>query len=302
MKSDQTTGAAGGVDVDTQFKELLRPPGTAWPTVILFFVCLGGLGLVSYFGVMGQIPFWVCTIVNSIFSFLMFSVAHDATHNAISRTKWLNDTLGHIGLMFFGPFSPLPVARWIHIQHHRFTNDPELDPDAYAHKSDWLTPLRWMNFDYYYTQYFLKHGGKQVKRHAVHLIVHFLVVLGAIGFGVWMGYGLELLMLWLLPTRINSFLFELMFVYLPHGPFETKAQDDPFKATSIRQGWEVLLTPLMAYQNYHLAHHLYPTAPFYNNIKIWNLKLEEHMSKDPAICSAFERWPEGSKMGRTATI
>jgi beta-carotene hydroxylase len=292
MNSNPNTGAAGVADIETQFKELLRPTKLAWPTVILFFASLGGLALASYLAVTGQIPLWVGLIINSILSFFLFSVAHDATHNAISRTKWINDTLGHIGMVFFGPFSPLPVARWIHIQHHRFTNDPDLDPDAYAHKRDWLTPLRWMNFDYYYTCYFLKHGGKQVKRLAPHLIVHFLVVMASIGYGVWLGYGLEILLLWLLPTRINSFLFELVFVYLPHGPFETKAQDDPYQATSIREGCEWLLTPLMAYQNYHLAHHLYPTAPFYNNIKIWNLKREEHMSNDPAICSTFTRWPE----------
>ena len=131
MKSDQSTSTAGAVDIDTQFKELLRPSKTAWPTVILFFVCLAGLGGVSYLGVIGQLPLWICLIINSVFSFLLFSVAHDATHNAISRSKWLNDTLGHIGLVFFGPFSPLPVARWIHIQHHRYTNDPELDPAYY---------------------------------------------------------------------------------------------------------------------------------------------------------------------------
>lgn len=54
---------------------------------------------------------------------------------------------------------------------------------------------------------------------------------------------------------------------------------NPFQATTIRRGWEWLLTPLMVYQNYHLIHHLYPTIPFYNYLKV------------PAVQSAFGLTP-----------
>jgi fatty acid desaturase len=86
MNSNPNTGAAGVAGIETQFKELLRPTKLAWPTVILFFVSLGGLALASYLAVTGQIPLWVGLIINSILSFFLLSVAHDATHNAISRT------------------------------------------------------------------------------------------------------------------------------------------------------------------------------------------------------------------------
>lgn len=287
-----TMSTTDSASVESEYKKLTDTPRFAWPTIILFIVCLSGFAWVSYLGVQGGIPLWGCMLINSVFSYLLFSVAHDATHNAISKVASVNNMLGHIGILFFGPLSPLPVARWIHMQHHRYTNDPELDPDVFAHKMDWLTPLRWANFDYFYTLYFLKHGGKALKRNAPQLIIHILVVVSSVSILVWMGYGLEVLMLWILPTRINSILFEIMFVYLPHGPFDTKAQDDPYKATSIRQGLEWLLTPLMTYQNYHLAHHLYPKAPFYNNLKIWKLKEKEHLSKNPRICKAFSKWPE----------
>ena len=47
--------------------------------------------------------------------------------------------------------SPVPffrMFRYIHMQHHRFTNDGERDPDHYAGRgSKWLLPLRWATLD-----------------------------------------------------------------------------------------------------------------------------------------------------------
>jgi len=57
-----------------------------------------------------------------------------------------------------------------------------------------------------------------------------------------------------------------------------------------------LLTPLFVYQNYHLIHHLYPTAPFYNYIKIWRLKHEELNAQNPAIQVGFGLTPLNRKV------
>ena len=48
------------------------------------------------------------------------------------------------------------------------------------------------------------------------------------------GCGYEVLMLWLLPTRIALFLVALVFVFLPHYPGVVSQQDDPFMATRIK--------------------------------------------------------------------
>ena len=72
------------------------------------------------------------------------------------------------------------------------------------------------------------------------------------------------------------------FVYLPHVPNEVTEQEDVYRSTSNRVGMEWLLSPLMGYQNYHLAHHLYPDIPFYRMVKVWNSRLDEHLSHDPA--------------------
>ena len=99
-------------------------------------------------------------------------------------------------------------------------------------------------------------------------------------------------MLWLLPTRIALFLVALVFVFLPHYPGVVSQQDDPFMATTMRKGWEWLLTPLLVYQNYHLIHHLYPTVPFYKTHDVWYLKYDQLSDGNISYQSAFKMAPE----------
>lgn len=117
---------------------------------------------------------------------------------------------------------------------------------------------------------------------AVGALINGLLVAAA-----YAGFFLEALMLWIVPTRISSFPFVAMFVYLPHAPFTHTAQQDEYRASNIRAGWEWLLTPLMTFQNYHLVHHLYPRAPFYRMLTIWNGRLSEHLARDPFFVKTF---------------
>jgi fatty acid desaturase len=84
----------------------------------------------------------------------------------------------------------------------------------------------------------------------------------------------------------------LAFDFLPHYPHQAKSPDEKYQSTSNRIGWEWLLTPLFIYQNYHLVHHLYPTAPFYRNLKLWHAKKQFHEAQNPALVDAFSLRPK----------
>ena len=274
-----------------EFRALLRPPVVAWPTITLFLACLSGLVGVAALALSEQIPLAVGALINGIIVYFLFSVVHDASHRAVSEIGWLNEVVGHIGLFFFGPLAPFDFARWIHMQHHRFTNDADRDPDHFGHKMDLFTPLRWLNFDYYYTKFFLGQAGDIRRKYSGRVLAQVLLIISLLGAAAYSGFFLEALMLWIVPTRISSFLFVAMFVYLPHAPFTHTAQQDEYRASNIRAGWEWLLTPLMTFQNYHLVHHLYPRAPFYRMLTIWNARLAEHLARDPFFVTTFGTTP-----------
>lgn len=263
------------------FRDLTTSPRIAIPTVLLFFVCMAGLAIVTSLSLSGVLLLWQGAILNGLVVYFLFSVVHDSSHGAISKNKFVNDIFGHIGMLFFGPLAPFNLARWIHMQHHRFTNDHVKDPDYFGHKMDIWAPLRWANFDFFYTLYFLRNGGPMRQKFALRTAIQFAVVIMAIVLAFQLGFGKETVLLWLVPTRISSFLFVAAFVYLPHAPFSVTAQEDEYKASNIRAGLEWLLTPLLTYQNYHLVHHLYPRAPFYRMIKIWNARRAYHLSRQP---------------------
>ncbi len=270
-----------------EFKAMINGATIAWPTVILFVLCMGGIFTVNVLALQGQLALWQGMVLNGICTYFLFSVVHDSSHGSISTHKRFNDALGHIGMLFFGPLATLTLARWIHMQHHRLTNVEGKDPDFFGHKIDMWMPLRWMSFDFYYTKFFLEQAGSIRKKFMARLIIQVSAVVLIVVLCVYFGYGWEVTMLWLLPTRISSVLFVMMFVYLPHVPFKVSAPEDEYQASSIRPGLEWLLSPLMVYQNYHLVHHLYPRAPFYRMQKIWNARLDYHLSKQPFFTGPF---------------
>lgn len=266
-----------------RLNRLKSAPAVAWPTVALFVVCCMVIGLVWYAGITRRLPLWQGTLINGIAAYFLFSVVHDSSHLAVSRNKLLNEALGRVGLVYFAPLAPMDVARYIHMSHHRYTNDPARDPDAYSHKLDWLFPLRWLNFDYFYTIWFFTKGGDFARRKYGALALYAAFILGSCAVIVAQGYWKELLMLWFLPTRISSFLFVLVFSYLTHQPFETTGRENEYKATALRLGADWFWGPVMTNHNYHLIHHLYPGAPFYNYRKIMVLKRSDILTKEPLM-------------------
>ena len=274
------------------FSQILTSPKIAVPTLLLGIGLISGMTASWYYALQGVLPMWAGCVINGVLAYGMFSLAHEGLHRAISSISWVNELVGGIGLFFLLPYAPMPVARWIHMQHHRFTN-AQTDPDRFTHDSPaWQIPIRWSNFDLYYLVYFVKHGGKVRDKHFALVVSYVAAVLAVIVSATYAGYGYELLMLWLLPTRIALFLVSLVFVYLPHYPGVVSQDEDPFMASTMRMGWEWLLTPLLVYHNYHLIHHLYPTVPFYRMHDVWYLKYDELSAANVSYQKAFGMAPE----------
>ena len=114
------------------FKKLKQRPKVAWPTVALLVAAFVIFGLSTYAYVAGTLALGWAMLLNVIASYLAFPVAHDATHSAVFANRRLNDWAGRLSMLLLEPGPFFPVFRFIHMQHHRFTNDPEKDPDVYS--------------------------------------------------------------------------------------------------------------------------------------------------------------------------
>ncbi len=292
-KSENFLGLRGN---NQEFKKLCRGPKFALPTFLLFLVCAAGtIGTIvgTLTGVL-EIPYWVAGIIMGLVGYFQFSVIHDASHRAFSSIQWLNELMGNMALLVTGSPMGITTLRRVHIQHHVYANGPK-DPDHWVHHGSIFTfPFRWATFELYYVYFYFTTLQPRPAKEVRGVLMGLVGAATIITTLIIQGYGEEVFWLWFIPGRIATFLIATAFVFLPHFPHEVAQNEDPYRASTIRSGWEWLLTPLLAFQNYHLIHHLYPTAPFYQMGKIWRIKSKEKefMDKNPAVVDAFGFTPK----------
>lgn len=251
--------------------EELAVPSLAWPTVLL---CVASLALWASAGAayaQGVLALWQSFPLSAAGIYGAFTPMHDAVHNAVSRNRALNDAVGHLAAIPF--IVGLPLFRFVHINHHRYNNDDDNDPDMWAGEGPTLLlPLRWATVLQYYVHWIISrfayekaHGGLSAALgKATSLAQPASLVLAVLLAVAWLDARL-LWAVWLGPVLAASTWLMYLFDYVPHRPHGVSDRENPYLATNLTRGlfavWE--LSFLMLYQNMHLIHHLYPSVPFY---------------------------------------
>lgn len=270
------------LDKVERLRALTYPPFLAWPTFWMWAVAMVGVVICDVLALRGDLSYYIACVLNVAFMYPLFGVIHDATHRAISSNAILNDWIGRLGLLLIAPHGTLGMFRWAHMQHHRYTNGPK-DPDQWVHGRWWTLPFRWMSFDIGYLLFIPRKGdalGKRQLRSTFIALAGLLVLIATL---VWAGYGLEVLVLWLIPSRLTMMLFGCVFFWLPHVKDDISAQENLTLASTMRLGGERWLGPLLQFHNYHLLHHLYPSSPPYQHPRIWKLIEPELRQRDLAV-------------------
>ncbi|HWU31863.1 MAG TPA: fatty acid desaturase, partial [Marmoricola sp.] len=268
-----------------------RVPTVAWPTVALY------LGTLAMF-VVEMLGFfawdwsrWATVPMGAAVTFLMFSVLHETTHHATSTNTRFNNALGHLSVPLVVLWATYPLVKFIHIEHHRNTNEPKsIDPDAWCEEGPaWLLPLRLATIDLWYVIFYLRRLKDRPRREVATTFSVFSVVMVAFAAIIASGYGMTLLWAFLIPNRIGILILAWWFDYLPHHGLTKTQREDKYQATRIRVGGEAVLTPLFVYQNYHLVHHLHPSIPFYRYVRAWRRNEQAYLDRNAAISTWFGR-------------
>lgn len=242
-----------------------RIPTAAWPTIFLFILGItlwvGGMFAVS----MELMPLWLAPISGFIGIYLLYVVMHDACHSSLTNKRWINTVIGSIAsLPYLGAY---PLYRFAHLKHHQHTNHEKDDPDFWSAQTPHL--VKWMTQDWRYIK--LYHNSRKyftltqriqnIGLPAIWLVfVVFLLI---------SGFWPVVILGWLLPWRLAVTWLSFAFNYLPHTPHLITQHDNRFAATvCLQPRW---LKWIMMFQNYHIIHHLYPSAPFYRMEKMWDI-------------------------------
>jgi len=282
------------IDSEYEFRRLMTRPRFAVPTILLFVLIVIAFVTASVLAINGTLPMFWAFVINTTCSYLAYTVLHEASHGLISTNRFLNDNIGRVGFLLVTLTPFFRTYRFLHMTHHRHTNDPDKDPDYFCGGGRaWTLPLRWMLMDSAYIATYFRAGGYSSRPLAEKVEFWLAVLFGAaiLTTVCVMGWIVPFLVLYLIPTRVAQFFLAITFDYLPHFPHGAKAQDNKYQATNNRIGLDWLFAPLFVGQNYHLSHHLYPGAPFYRYKKVWLSRKTQHEARNPALVDGYRLAP-----------
>lgn len=297
MRVEQEVGMStvGALDRPAQqaARQALPDPGEsvprlALPTVTVFLVALTAFVLSTVGYVQGWSPAWVTIPINGAVSFVMFTVVHDAIHYSISTARWVNGLIGRLAWLLIVPIFAFPVYAYVHIEHHRYANDDDNDPDAWAsHTPAWQIPLRWPFPEVWYGRYVFPRLLSRPKPEIIETFVLMALCVAGLITAIVTGHLWTLAVVFLIPQRIGVFFLVWWFDWLPHHGLADTQRSNRYGATRARVGMEWLYTPLMLSQNYHLVHHLHPSVPFYRYLPTWRRNEEAYLEREAVISTVF---------------
>lgn len=282
---------------------LLQIPFIAVPTVA--YLIFDGLlyGLLVWLALHLYISTFQAVILISIVMFMSFTPGHDAAHESVSTNSFINGIIGRISFQIMGPIAVFIGWKTLHLRHHKFTNDPDKDPDRYACNGPvFLLPFRWLTTIYQYVWHWLNLADEpgiislRDKIEAImNLTLNALICVLCYDFG----YFYEIYFYWMLPSTFCHAMLVFAFDFLPHFQHSITPTENRYKTTSNIETYSIfepLLTIILHYQNYHLLHHLYPTVPFYRYKAKWEeKKIDLKQRNYPVLLFKFNATAEKQK-------
>ena len=275
MKQDQVWADEGGElaklrAVEAQGRAVAQSLSGhfAWRTVLLFAGILAGVSAVAALTVTGHLSYWAAIPINAFLIYLIFTPLHEAVHDNIvsrsTRNRWLESLIGHVsGFVLLAPY---PGFRYLHLHHHQHTNDPVEDPDYWVKSNNYLMViLRCMVIQPVYIIHLYKIARDPVAMRAfIDEMIYVAAYIPVIAAAYWLGFGNNLMLLWVLPGYIGVVMCPLMFDWPVHHPHTARGRFNDSAILLFPKSIRWFMDPIFCGHAYHLMHHLYPRIPFYH--------------------------------------
>jgi fatty acid desaturase len=233
----------------------------------------GHLGLIGLCGwlIAAGVPGWQLVLpVQGILLVFLFTLLHETVHQTPFRSHWLNVGVGWLCALVLA--LPYNWFRYFHFAHHRFTQDPDNDPELASPKPEtwwqylwhvsglpvWkshvttlLTNAAGRNADAYVPE----RGRGKVRREAqVMLAVYAVMALAS-----WLASSTLLVWVWIVPLLLGQ-PFLRLYLLAEHGRC-------PLVANMLENSRTTFTNRVVRFlawnMPYHAEHHAYPAVPFH---------------------------------------
>lgn len=242
-----------------------------WPTLVLIVGCTALILLICVLG--SKLPLWLAVATLSVLLALHSSIQHEVLHGHPTRKQWLNELMVFIPFGILIPYIRFRDSHLVHHQDERLT-DPYDDPE-----SNYMDPKVWHRLPLW-VQGVLKFNNTLFGRILIGPLV-----------GLWCFYKADLaairrrerdvvqayclhaigLVLWLLWMHVYSTLpiwanlgaaYAALSLLRVRTFLEHQAHVDVKGRTVIVED-RGFFAFLFLNNNFHLVHHTYPKAPWY---------------------------------------
>ena len=209
----------------------------------------------------GTLSVWIAFPIATLNVMLCYLPSHEAQHDIIARPgdrlRWLNELVGHVSTIPL--VLPYRVARLTHLEHHKHTNDPDLDPDYGTHASGPLAAIwnslqaRQPGVPNAYGETLQRIGRPDVMLDAAFATLVYYTILFVLA---WSGYAIEAALLWWLPRHIGQTYIVYYLSWAPHHP---ATETGRYRNT---RGFRAAFGNIASMgMQYHIVHHLHPRIP-----------------------------------------
>ncbi|ESW65133.1 fatty acid desaturase [Mesorhizobium sp. LSHC422A00] len=256
-------------------------------------VAIGGL-------IAAKVSYWpLLMLPQGILIVFLFTLLHETVHRTAFETQWLNHAAARVCSLAIA--LPAVWFRYFHFAHHRFTQDPENDPELAFPKPETMRqyivhvsglPVWWGHLQTLYTNaiggchdsYVPPKGLPKVRTEARAMIAFYVVVAAL---ALWFEASV-LLYVWIVPALLGQ-PFLRLYLLAEHGRCPLVANMLENTRTTLTN-W--LVRKVAWNMPYHAEHHAYPGVPFHR-LPAFHQLIERHLQVvEPGYVSFHEKYVE----------